>query len=154
MIRLATKRDIDSVIRLLLQVHKIHSAIRPDIFISGSKKYTAEQLEQIFANALTPVFVYEDNNNIMGYAFCIIQEVKNNNSLKDNKTLYIDDLCVDADKRNKGIGKQLYDYVLNYAKNIGCYNLTLNVWEGNDNAKRFYLNLGLKPQKTTLEKIL
>ena len=68
--------------------------------------------------------------------------------------LYIDDICVDENARGKHIGKSLYDYVRDYALAIGCNNITLNVWEGNDSAKHFYNKCGLKPQKTTLEKIL
>ena len=84
----------------------------------------------------------------MGYAFCVFQEHINDNILTDIKTLYIDDLCVDEKSRGQHIGKQLYDYVVNYAKKQGCYNVTLNVWECNPNAKKFYELCGLKPQKT------
>ena len=68
--------------------------------------------------------------------------------------MYIDDLCVDKNCRGKGIGKKLFDYVLEYAKKLGCYNLTLNVWEGNDSAMQFYKNIGLRIQKIGMEKIL
>lgn len=70
------------------------------------------------------------------------------------RTLYIDDLCVDEEKRGRHIGKQLYDYVLQYAREIGCYNVTLNVWECNESARRFYDSCGLQVQKTGMEMIL
>ncbi len=76
------------------------------------------------------------------------------NILTDVKTLYIDDLCVDKSFRGKHIGKQLYDYAVSFAKENGCYNLTLNVWNCNDSAMKFYEKCGLKPQKTHLETIL
>ena len=43
---------------------------------------------------------------------------------------------------------------LKNAKSIGCYNMTLNVWEGNDPACSFYKNMGMKVQKTGMEVIL
>ena len=43
---------------------------------------------------------------------------------------------------------------LEFAKEIGCYNITLNVWEENRSARKFYENCGLAVQKTVLEKIL
>ena len=49
---------------------------------------------------------------------------------------------------------ELYEYVLGYAKAIGCYNVTLNVWACNENARRFYEACGLVPQKIGMEKIL
>ena len=51
-------------------------------------------------------------------------------------------------------GKKLYEYALDYARNIGCYNVTLNVWSGNDTAVRFYETCGMTPQKIEMEKRL
>ena len=72
----------------------------------------------------------------------------------DFKTLYIDDLCVDEECRGKHVGTILYKYVLNYAKEIGCYDVTLNVWEGNDNARVFYEKMGMFVKETQMEVIL
>lgn len=74
--------------------------------------------------------------------------------MTDIKTLYIDDLCVDETARGKHIGTSLYEYVLKYAKEQGCYNVTLNVWADNVNAVKFYEKIGLKIQKIGMEKIL
>ena len=73
---------------------------------------------------------------------------------KAETTLYIDDICVDEATRGKHIGKALYEYVRDYAKSIGCYNITLNVWEGNDAAYSFYKHMGMQVQKTGMETIL
>ena len=154
MIRLANEKDIEQINNLLFQVHKVHSDARPDLFKSGSKKYTDEELKEIIKDKEKPIFVYEIDEKIEGYAFCILINHNNENSLCDYKSMYIDDLCVDKNCRGKGIGKKLFDYVLEYAKKLGCYNLTLNVWEGNDSAMQFYKNIGLRIQKIGMEKIL
>ena len=153
MIRRAENRDIPIIMDLLLQVLTVHHNTRPDYFKSNCRKYTEPQLEKIIADDMRPIFVY-DNGGVKGYCFCILQETKGDNVLCNKKTLYIDDLCVDASVRGEHIGKQLYEYAKTYAKKIGCHNLTLNVWEGNDSAKAFYEKQGLKPLKTTLEAIL
>jgi ribosomal protein S18 acetylase RimI-like enzyme len=70
------------------------------------------------------------------------------------KTLYIDDLCVDEAVRGQHVGSTIYQHVLSYAKELGCYNVTLNVWACNENAMRFYEKCGLKVQKTGMETIL
>lgn len=102
----------------------------------------------------TPIFVAEKNNEILGYVFCIYQQFINNNNMTDVKTLYIDDLCVDELARDQHIGKILYDYVIEFARENGFYNVTLNVWADNKNALKFYEKLGLKIQKIGMEKIL
>ena len=71
--------------------------------------------------------------------------------MTDIKTLYIDDLCVDETLRGQHIGRALYDAAVAYAKAHGCYNLTLNVWTGNEAARRFYESCGFKPRKTCMD---
>ena len=82
--------------------------------------------------------------NVLGYAFCIFQQHIGDNILTDIKTLYIDDLCVDETLRGQHIGKQLYEFVVDFAKKSGCYNVTLNVWACNESAKKFYEKCGFR----------
>lgn len=154
-IRRAEKKDTERLSELLRQVLDIHHEARPDLFCVGSAKYSEGELLEIIADDSRPIFVATDENSfVLGYCFCIIQSHENNNILTNIKTLYIDDLCVDAKARGRGIGRSLYSHALNYAKQIGCYNLTLNVWAGNDSALHFYRSLGLTEQKFGMEKIL
>ena len=154
MIRLAEIKDIDDILRLLDEIRDVHHKIRPDLFKSSGYKYDKDELIEIINNPLTPIFVYIDNNVLVGYAMNVITIHKDENVLCDFKTLYIDDLCVEKNYRGKNIGHLLFDYVKNYAEKIGCHNITLNVWNGNDQAIKFYESLGLKPQKITMEVIL
>lgn len=153
-IRLAREDDIPAIDKLLYQVHKVHSDARPDLFKADAKKYTDEELKKIIADDGTPVFVAEKDKNIAGYAFCIYKQYIDNNSMTDIKTFYIDDLCVDETMRGCHIGKTLYDYVVEYARGHGFYNVTLNVWADNVGAVRFYEKIGLRVQKIGMEKIL
>ena len=153
-IRRAENRDLQSLNKLLRQVLDVHHSGRGDIFKANAKKYTDDELIKIISDDQTPIFVAEENDEVSGYAFCIFQQHINNNILTDIKTLYIDDLCVDKEKRGQNIGKALYEYVLGFAKQQGCYNVTLNVWVCNESALKFYEKMGLKPQKIGMEKIL
>ena len=47
MIRKAEEREIPRIMELLGQVLQIHADIRPDIFIPGTTKYTADELNRI-----------------------------------------------------------------------------------------------------------
>ena len=154
MIRRAEKKDIESINNLLMQVLEVHHEGRPDLFKGGTKKYTDDELYDIICDDERPIFVYEENCVVEGYCFCVFQQHINNNILTDIKTLYIDDLCVDENARGKQIGSKLYEYVKSYAKENGCYNVTLNVWSLNDGAMKFYEKCGLKPQKIGMEIIL
>lgn len=153
-IRLAKEEDIEKINELLFQVQKIHSDVRPDLFKANTKKYTTLEIKKILNDKNKPIFVATNGlNEICGYAFCIIIE-NNSSTLNNLKTLYIDDLCVDKTKRLNHIGTMLYEYVLNYAKEINCYNVTLNVWADNKDAVKFYEHIGMKIQKLGMEKII
>lgn len=152
-IRRAEPRDIPAVLRLLRQVNLVHHQGRPDLFRLATK-YGADDLAAIFSNDDAPVFVYDEDGAILGHAFCQIQTVQNDRLLCDRKTLYVDDICVDEAARGRGVGKALYTHVRDYARSLGCYNLTLNVWSCNPNALRFYERMGLVPQKVGMEQIL
>lgn len=154
-IRRAKDTDLSGINRLLLQVLMVHYNGRPDLFRANTKKYSDEELITIIHDDSKPIFVaLDDQDEVLGYAFCVFQQKLNHAILTEIKTLYIDDLCVDEMMRGKHIGKQLYDYVVEYAKENQCYNITLNVWACNENAMEFYKRCGLQPQKIGMEVIL
>ena len=153
MIRKANNKDIKRIIELLHQVNMVHHVLRPDLFKPHTTKYSAQELESLLKDESKPIFVYDDGT-VLGYAFCQVSEIKGHHLLEDIKTLYIDDICVDENARGKHVGKALYEYVREYARFIGCNNITLNVWEGNAPALQFYRSMGMQVQKTTMEMIL
>ncbi len=72
---------------------------------------------------------------------------------KPFKTLFIDDLCVDDGARRQGVGRALWKYALNFARENGCYDVTLNVWSGNKSARAFYKKMGMFEKETQMEYI-
>lgn len=153
-IRFAQSRDIPSMLNLLQQVGEVHHQIRPDLFRSGAQKYDEAALEALLKNPDRPIFIAQNEGQVAGYAFCILQITKDDPVLRDRKVLYIDDLCVDKAQRGRGVAGALYQQVCQYARSIGCDAVTLNVWSGNDTAMAFYQKCGLKPQKVGMEFIL
>ena len=153
-IRLANTTDIPGMIALLQQVGEVHHKIRPDLFRGGAQKYSEADLAELLKDETRPIFVGVEEGQMLGYCFCILEEVKDNPVLRDVKELYIDDLCVDETIRGKHVGSKLYHHVCSYAKSIGCRNVTLNVWCGNDSAMRFYESRGMKPRKIYMEMTL
>ena len=154
-VRKALRKDIPRILELLVQVDMVHHTGRPDLFRGPATKYSAAELERILENEETPVFVWVDEKDIpQGHAFCIMKQVVGDSVLTDVRTLYIDDICVDESMRKQKIGEALYQYVLDYAREQQCYNVTLNVWTCNPGAMKFYETMGMVPQKIGMEKIL
>lgn len=154
-IRRAQEKDIPDIHRLLEQVEMVHHVGRPDLFKYKAVKYNNEELAELMKDDSRPIFVgVDEKEQVLGYAFCIFQQYVDNNVMTDIKTLYIDDLCVDEEIRGRHVGKQLYEYVVAFAKEQGCYNVTLNVWSLNESAMKFYESCGLVPYKVGMEHIL
>lgn len=154
MIRLAMEKDIPKIGDLLRQVCLVHHDGRPDIFNVG-RKYSDAELRDLLTDPIRPILVaVDEQNSVQGYCFCVFQQPADGGALKPNKTLYIDDLCVDETLRGQHIGRTLYEAALALARENGCYNVTLNVWSCNPTALRFYEHMGMVPQKIYMEKIL
>ena len=153
-IRFACENDIPGMIELLKQVGQVHHEIRPDLFRAGAQKYDEAALKILLADEKRPILIADLDGVVAGYAFCILQITENDPVLCDRRVLYIDDLCVEETLRGRGIAGALYEKTLEYARELGCDAVTLNVWCGNDGAMRFYEKCGLKPQKVGMEIIL
>lgn len=154
-IRRAEEKDIERIHALLSQVCLVHYKGRPDLFKYGSRKYSDEQLTEILKDEKRPILVAADEADVVcGYAFCMFQQHLQDNILTDIRTLYLDDLCVDENLRGQHIGAALYQAVLDFAREHQCYNVTLNVWNCNESAMRFYEACGLTPYKVGMEQIL
>lgn len=153
MIRRAINEDLAAVNGLLRQVLKVHHTGRPDLFRAEGKKYTDRELLDIFSDPDTPVFVYEENGTVLGYAFCALRQ-RESGSLMPVRTLFIDDICVEEKARGRQIGSTLFAYVKAFAQEKGCHNITLHVWECNPGAAAFYNALGMTPQYTSMEMLL
>ena len=151
-IRKAAKSDIPRVLELLSQVLEVHARIRPDVFISGTTKYSDKELSEMFEDDTRPVYVAVDDDDIvMGYAFCQLRNPPFTSTMIARSGMFIDDLCVDEKARGQHIGRALFDHVRSEAERLGCGEILLNVWEGNDDALSFYKAMGMSPRETQME---
>ena len=154
-VRRATERDIPALMRLLVQVNMVHHNGRPDLFKGPTTKYDEGELRALLSDDAAPVFVAVDEaGSVLGHGFCVLQRQANTRLMVENATLYIDDICVDEAARGRGVGRALYEHILDYAREIGCYNVTLNVWSCNPGAMAFYEKLGMVPYKVGMQTIL
>ena len=150
-IRFAKTEDVPGILSLLRQVGQVHHRGRPDIFRADAQKYSASQVIAMLDQPGSPIFIAAEGDRVLGYCFCILKIHQKDTVLCDRKELYIDDLCIDENRRGQRIGKTLYEAACRYAKTAGCHSVTLNVWCCNPGAMAFYEAMGMTPRKLTLE---
>ena len=148
------EKHIPGMIRLLRQVGRVHSDIRPDIFRDGAQKYDEAALQELLRDENKLIFIGEDQGQVVAHCFCVLKDYRGSGAQTDRVELYIDDLCVEETCRGQGVATAMYRYLQDYARSIGCSHISLNVWCGNDNAQRFYEKMGMKPRSITMEQPL
>lgn len=153
MIRELKKEDYECAKELVYQVHKLHLEYRPDIYIDGNP-LPIEYFNNIISDKNSSCYVYEESKKILG----LILALKKTNCAipitRQRNTYFIDDIVVDENNRRKGIGKSLFDFLLNKAMEEKIDAIELNVWAFNESAIRFYESIGMSVKNMKLEKII
>jgi len=154
-IRRAKEKDAEDILRLLGQIAQLHHEKRPDIFKSNASKYNNKLiLEKIKRPEEYITVAVDETDKVAGYLFCVFDIVKNHPVQQDREILYLDDLCVDEDKRGSGIGSLLINHAYEYAKKEHCDAVELNAWEINERAVKFYADHGFTVKYRRMELIV
>ena len=82
------------------------------------------------------IFVIEDNNKIITTGTLLIEQKFIHNG---GKVGHIEDIVVDSETRGKGVGREIVSYLINKARDYGCYKVILNCSYKNTG---FYEKLG------------
>ena len=127
-IRPGKKSDIPQVFQLIKALAEYEKAL-------DKVSNTVEKLEEdgFGPNPVYELFVAEIENNIVGIALTYYRF-----STWRGKVMYLEDLIVKEHMRRKGIGKKLFDMVLDHAKVTRCVGLSLQVLDWNDLGINFY----------------
>ena len=127
-IRPGKKSDIPQVFELIKELAEYEKAL-------DKVSNTVEKLEEdgFGPNPVYELFVAEIENSIVGIALTYYRF-----STWRGKVMYLEDLIVREHMRRKGIGKKLFDMVLDHAKVTSCVGLSLQVLDWNELGINFY----------------
>ena len=127
-IRPGKKSDIPQVFDLIKELAEYEKAL-------DKVSNTVERLEEdgFGPNPVYELFVAENENVIVGIALTYYRF-----STWRGKVMYLEDLIVREHMRRKGIGKKLFDMVLDHAKVTSCVGLSLQVLDWNELGINFY----------------
>ena len=149
-IRKAKISDFQGIHNLIMQVHKLHVNERNDIY-KDVDPMDFEEFRTELSNSNNIYLIAELENEIVGICFSQIKEISNNKIMKNRKILHIENICVDENHQKKGIGKKLYKQIVQLAKEKNIDNIELMVWGFNENAIKFYKNLGMNIKNLKFE---
>ncbi len=69
----------------------------------------------------------------------------NFSTFKGRPGLYLEDIFINSDKRSKGYGKKLFEYVMQIAVDDNCGRMEWSCLDWNKPSIDFYLSLGAEP---------
>jgi len=151
-VRKAVIENFEAVKHLNNQVHRKHVIAKPDVFREIENPLNLDFFSIEIGK--DHIFVLESDDVILGYAFVRIVETKDHPVIKDKKILLIEDLCIGANYKRKGLGKILFTELEKYAKENNCTSIELTVWDFNDEAKQFYEKMEMEKTIIRMKKIL
>jgi len=155
-IRQAHDTDYQDIVLITMQVHKVHTDNRKDIYKENSNPLDLDDYKLMLS---TPekykiVVAANDSEKILGYAVIQIQYIKDSKILKDAKIYFIDSIAIAEEYKRNGIGKEMMNWIKNEAVNNMANRIVLNVWSINKDAIDFYDTIGMKKQAIKYEFIL
>ena len=145
-IKTAGIRDADTLARLNQHVHELHVENLPHFF----KSPTFEEAEVAFKETLgknnSRAFIAYDGDVAIGYVLVFISERPEDASNHSRRWLYIGQISVEPDWQHRGVGRELMNVALQYARENGIDTVELDTWSFNDSAQAFFKSLGFQPK--------
>lgn len=154
-IRRAEPEDVDRVVELNRHVQGVHSSARPDFFnppdeMPGAAGFFQEVLE-------TPdrgILLAEAEGDVVGYVLFDVQRRPPNPFTRGFARVYVEQISVAPECQRHGVGRALMEGVTEVAKAEGITLLTLDTWDFNEAAQRFFADLGFATYNLRMAKEL
>lgn len=142
--RLATHNDIEDMLALLKQLFALEADFQ---FDAAKQRSGLAQLidTSITDNARAAVFVVTHQEKIIAMCSCQVFI----STAEGGKSGLVEDVVVDADYRQQGIGLQLIQHVLQWAETQGLKRLQLLADKNNAAARTFYKAQGWRSTQLT-----
>lgn len=150
-IRYAEQQDASSVLSLMEEVHSLHHQNRPDMYKPFDQSSAAVHYRLSVDDPAHIYLLAEEDGQPLGYAHILIRERKGSVTMTDRCSFLIEEICVQAAHRRKGIGRALLTEIQRLADIKGAAEIVLCVWAFNEDALAFYQKAGFRLQSSMLE---
>jgi GNAT superfamily N-acetyltransferase len=145
-IQMATISDFDGICHLAEQVDQLHVDLLPEVFQSfeGSAR-TPDRIAHFVEREDADIIIASLGDYVIGCIYIEKASYPGYPMFRSHEYAQIDEMIVDLDHRQKGIGGLLLDSAKQWARDHGLTFMQVNVWSKNQLAKTFYAKKGFKP---------
>jgi ribosomal protein S18 acetylase RimI-like enzyme len=154
-IRRAGPDDVTAIARLFCDVQSLHAAHHPEKFKQpAGDEAESEWLAGIFRGPTACVWLAEAGDEIVGYLFA--QEVRREASVIRPQLHYylLEHIGVAPEHRKRGVGAALMRTLFHEAAIRQIDRIELDVWQFNEEARKFFARHGFATQQERMEAVL
>lgn len=149
----AKAEELPEILKIKREAHEHFAKQRPDIYKKSEILYTDDFINGFFGDEKKLILVAKVDGDIVGYAF--IQSIVIQLSMMTKRTyIYINDLAVSGQYRNKGVASFLLKHIEEVSLEMGATKIELAVHIFSENAIRLYRKNGYKNRTIRMEKEL
>ena len=153
-IRLATLEDVSGIMPIFAQTVDYHASIDSEVYTDADMSAFEQSVQDQLTKDNWKIFVAETNKKIVGFLTLQMRSNRRQWGNVADTDGRIDCLAVDENYRHMGIGTKLIEWVENYLKNNGVFEIRLTVSIHNPNAIKCYEKMGMKTYIYTMRKEL
>ena len=151
-IRKAKIEDAIAIEALYTELEKDAVMYQSEHFVLSPAGARSRQLEEILKNENQVILVAVDESDVViGFAHVVFMGVKAFSCLKPQTNIYLQDLVVSGDYRNRGIGTLLLNEAKKYGTEKGADFFRTQVFPMNKAGLRFYERNGFSIKMITIE---
>ncbi len=151
-IRKAKIEDAAAIEALYTELEKDAVMYQSEHFILSPAGARSRQLEEILKSKNQVMLVAVDESDVViGFAHVVFMGVKAFSCLKPQTNIYLQDLVVSGDYRNRGIGTLLLNEAKKYGTEKGADFFRTQVFPMNKAGLRFYERNGFSIKMITIE---
>jgi GNAT superfamily N-acetyltransferase len=154
MIRRARPGDELALAGLNGFVQELHAAARPDIYRRPRAEEVAAWFAALLRKPSTAVWIAEADDKPIGYIVGMIHEQSENTFCFARRWCEIDQIGVHPQWQKQGVGKALFDVVLESAARHGISEIELNTWWFNESAQAAFQQWGFSPKTIRMSRTI
>ena len=151
-IRDLTDADYTDILALYTELDRIHYETRPDYFGKRACSYPKDAYDVCLADDDVLMLGAFEGDQLLGFVRATLWE--KSGMIEGIKTVCLDNIYVHPQARRKGIAKELFAAVEEWARKKQAVRLDLHVWDFNKEALSLYKSMGMNFQYHVMEKSL
>ena len=142
MIEIKETHDFLLLADLNKDLHQYHCALEPKVFKPYERETMLKWFEQLMAEETTYAYVAYREDQTLGFVLAMLKTEEENNFKYANRYLYLDQIWVNENVRQAGVGRQLVQKVSDLARDLGIEEIQVDHWSRNQTAAAFFSDWG------------